>query len=138
MNYKTLVKFVLNHVWMPLLQGLIAITLLLYIYRSWLTIVLTMLVVNLVFKLFKEVPEPKEWLRSIIITVVVVSVFYWLVYWLGAYGLVGSIVILFLFAGWRIYEGWFLFDAITTWGAERLKGKHKKNFDIEKVKGGKL
>ena len=90
-----------------------------------------------VFKLVVDIrdgwiPEPKEYFKSSLVTIVFVQFFYWLVYFTGGVGLFVTIVLLLGFAGYRIYEGWFVFDLVTTWGAERLTGKHNKNFKLEK------
>jgi hypothetical protein len=134
MNIKELLQVVAYFIWKPMLQSLIIIGLLLFVERNLITILLTIISVNLSFKLFEGKPIIKEWFNAIFWAVVIVSFIYLVVYWLGAYGLIGSLLIVSALAGYRIYLGWSLFDKVTTWGAERLTGKHNDNFDIKDLK----
>jgi len=139
MNIKDLIKTIAYMIWKPALQSIIVIVLLLSIERNYITILLTIISVNLYFKLtdsliYKEKPIIKEWFNSIFWTIIIVSAIYFVVFLLGAYGLIGSILIVLIIAGYKIYLGWDAFDKVTTWGAERLKGKHNKNFNLEEVK----
>lgn len=133
-NFKELSLIVLDLLWKPLLQTCLVLFILASIYISWASFVLTMLVVNLSFKLFDDVPNPKVWLSSIGVTVFVTSVLFWFFKWFSGYGLLGVVFGLLVLVGYKIYQGWSMFDMVTTWGAERIRGKHSKGFDFDKLK----
>ena len=131
MNIKDLLKVVAYYIWKPALQSILIVVLLLFVERNLITIILSVVCVNLLFKLFDGKPVVRDWFNSVFWAVVIVSSIYLIVFWLGAYGLVGSVLIVLLLAGYKIYLGWDAFDKVTTWGAERLIGKHNKNFDLK-------
>ena len=101
------------------------------------TIMLSTLVWIYLFDLWKGAPTPKSWVKKFLYTFsvfLVLAVAYYLFGFLGLFGAAaGTIIILLSFASFAIWQNWKVFDAVTSWGAERVKGKHKKSFDIKKV-----
>ena len=132
MNIKDLIKIIAYYIWKPVLQSIMIVVLLLFVERNLITIILSIVSVNLVFKLFNGKPVFRDWFNSVFYAVLIVSLIYLVVWLFGSYGLLASLLIVLLLAGYRIYLGWSLFDKVTTWGAERLTGKHNKNFKLEK------
>lgn len=138
-----LLRFVFGLLWRQILQSvLIILSISMLTYRNLVSITLCIVLWVCLFKLWREVEESnkpvlKEWFwmitRSVVFTLVLLLLFLWL----GGYGIIGLVVTLLVLAVWRIWSNWKLFDAVTTWGAERIKGEHKENFDIEKVVGEK-
>jgi hypothetical protein len=55
----------------------------------------------------------------------------------GLGGVVGvfavSILLLVFFVAWALYQNWKVYDAVTSWGAKRIKGKTKDDFDLAEV-----
>lgn len=138
MNTFDLLKFVGLMVWKPLLQGLLVIFTLRYlVVINFASIILSVMVWYLIFRLLSEswngdVPVVKEWLFGSLKAFGVVLFFMFLFFIFGGLGVLGFLIILFGLAGFQIYRNWSLFDAVTTWGAERVTGKHKEVFDLEK------
>lgn len=102
------------------------------------SVTLSVLVWTLYFKLLREVEEGEKplllsWLRTIFFTSIVTVGLLLLFVWVGGFGILGLILILVGLAVWRIASNWRLYDAVTTWGAERITGKHDEVFDIEKA-----
>lgn len=100
--------------------------------KNLITFNLAVLIPILLVKLLGEKPVFKEYLKVIITTICYVTIIYYLVTWLGAYGVLGLILIIGLFVAWRIYKGWSLFMYTTDWGADVLRNK-KKDFDFKKA-----
>lgn len=141
MNVWDLLKFVFGLLWKQMLQMLLITLTLLYFaltYINLLVIVLVILFWNLTFKLwreieYREVPSLKGWFKSIVLNITITIFFYYFILFLGGYGLLGLSIILLAFAVLRIWQNWKLYDAVTTWGAERITGRSDKSFNIEEV-----
>ena len=130
-----ILKFVLFFLWKPLLQMfLVLFTLAIIGSVDFVSVFLSVLVWLLVFKLFSGVPVFSEWVSSVVKTFLIVGFFYFVILWLGGFGLLGVVCILLLLAGWRIYQSWSLFDRVTSWGADRLFRGGKDDFEFEEVK----
>ena len=132
--------FVFRLLWRQILQTLLIIITLssLITNLNIVTINLTILTWVLSFKLVKEAsdndkPILYDWIKTIILSVVVTSFFVLLFIFFGGYGLLGLIIVMFLMATHVIYNNWRLFDKATTWGAERVKGLHNENFNFEEA-----
>lgn len=87
--------------------------------------------------LFKDDLSLKSLFKSQSIVVCVMLLIYFLYKLMGLWGVIASatfgVLILFIFAGFSIYQNWKVFDAVTTWGAKRIRGKTKKDFDLKEV-----
>lgn len=135
----SIVSFVWRLLWRQILQTvLIIITISSLVYVNVVSITLSVLVWTLYFKLLREVEEGEKpmlvyWLRTILFTSGITVGLLLLFVWLGGFGIIGLILILISLAAWRIISNWKLYDAVTTWGAERIKGEHTEVFDIEKA-----
>lgn len=137
MSNISLMRDVFSLVWKQIVQAaLIIITYGALPSRNLITLVLTILIYTYVFNLlFSEGhPSLKKWLVVYpSLTLAITSGFYLLYSWAGAFGILGLTLVLCAIAALRIYQSWALFDAVTSWGADRLKDKHKEAFDIQKV-----
>jgi len=107
-------------------------------YVNIISITLSVLVWTLYFKLLSEIeedekPTPVSWLKTILFTSSVTVGLLLLFVWLGGFGIIGLVLIILGLAAWRIKSNWRLYDAVTTWGAERIKGEHTEVFDVEKA-----
>ena len=132
---KEILVFIFRMVWRPSLQILLTMFTFLFIDVNVWSVVFNVLSWMLLFKLFdfSETPEFKEWVRSIVFTLLIVLAFFYLVLWLGGFGILGVILILCLIAGYRIFVNWKLFDYATSWGAKKLFKNSKEEFDYRKA-----
>ena len=109
---------------------------LVYPYYYLVELVVIILLPLLLFKLWKDhrnfkAPVLSEWWRLIWSTSLVVIILWYLQVWLGGLGVLGLIVLVVGLALWRVWKGRKLYNAFTRWGADRLKGKNKKDFDFK-------
>lgn len=128
-------KPLLKLVWKPLALSIVAIIgIALIPNKNLLTINLFMLSFVLTTELLNKnrKPDPKRWLMLSGKTMLAVSGFLILWSWLGVFGLFGIILGILLLAAFRIWQGWELFDAATSWGARRLKGSNE-DLDLTRV-----
>lgn len=135
MSSLKIAKFVWFFIWKPVLQTiLILITLFSIPFVNVFSSILCVLVWVLVFKLFSGVdPDWSVWWKSIWQVSLFVGGLYYLVAWLGGFGLLGVVLILLLLSGWRLYSNWRLFDYTTSWGAKRLFKGSSEEFDAEEA-----
>lgn len=94
------------------------------------------LVIITSYKLYRYVvtdtkPEIKKLVKSLLITVITATTIYYLYHWLGGYGLIGFLVLVLLFAAWRIYKGWALFKQTSLWIRETVRGGDDEKSDLE-------
>lgn len=99
--------------------------------KSLLTINLTILTVVLANKLItslllKKKPIIKDWIKTIISVVTFVTIFYYLIRFLGGYGVIGLIIIILLFVTYRIIKGWKLYKYTCVWVSDMIKGKRRR------------
>ena len=124
----------LRMIWKPVLQGLLTILTLIYVHKSFITILLSILVWQYIFSIFTEPPKIKAWSFVLFWTALFIGGLNLIALGLGWFGAVGAllapIIILLAIAGWKIKQNWKVYDAVTTWCAERIKGKHKKDFNL--------
>lgn len=107
-----------------------------YPYRFLVELILLVCVSMLLFKLWKDhrnfkKPVFKEWAWMVFNTSIVLVVLWYLQKWLGNYGVLGLIVLVLGLALWRVWRGRKLFNAFTTWSADRLKGRTKEEFEFK-------
>lgn len=142
MNLIDLLKFVGLLLWRQVLQTILVTLTFGYLILSGgfniITVVLSVLVWRLVFKLWKEIDDGEKpvfysWLGVILFTSGITLLLYLLFYFIGGYGFVGLLIFLLGMAGVRIWQNWKLYDAVTTWGAKRIKGEVVESFNIEEV-----
>lgn len=135
-----LAYFVFFFVWKQmLLVSLTIFTILIIPYQNVVSINLSVLVWQYVFKLFDGKPDFNEWYSLTWKSILVVTFFYYIIIFLGGFGLIGVLIFLILLAVARIWNNWILFDYATTWGAKRLFKGSKEEFNVEKAfKGGKV
>jgi predicted RND superfamily exporter protein len=86
---------------------------------------------------FSEVPKISRWLKIAGYSVTFFTVIVAIYFFFGLFGVIGlsiaAITILAIMLGMILYNNWKLFDRVTTWGAERIKGKHKEDFKLEEA-----
>lgn len=122
-----------KRLWQPGIAIIIIyIGLVLLPYKNVFSINALILTIALGFKLCKEKPNIKEWCLTIIKTIAFVTSFFFMIRWLGTYGLLGAILIILIFVAYRIVIGWKLYKYTCVWGADMLLGK-KKRFDINEL-----
>lgn len=108
--------------------------------KNLFTINLIILTPLLVSKLFvaiknKEQPSINEWCKSGLKTIATISLLYLFINWMGAYGLLGFILVILLLAAWRIYKSWELFMGGMRSIEMRIFGRtldRKKKNDMER------
>lgn len=100
--------------------------------KNLLTINLAILSCVLTFKLFREKPNPKAWLRAGLSAFSWTTSFYLLASYAGFLGVLAVPVAILLVAAWRIWRGRKLFMYTVDWGVSRVKGE-KKEFDFREV-----
>jgi uncharacterized membrane protein len=106
--------------------------------KSFLNILAIIIFINTVLDiLFTDELNIKKLLKKHLITIVFMSVLYLLYKVVGLWGTLSTfllgILILLFFAGMSIYQNWNVYDAVTTWGAKRIKGQTKKEFDLKEA-----
>lgn len=120
-----------------LLTILTLVTIMLLPNKTVVSIGLAVLTWQYLLLLFSTKPKPKQWVFTLLFTAAFFLAFGLLSWALGFAGAVGvllaPIVIILLLVVWKLWENWALYDAVTTWGAERLRGKHKREFDLDGV-----
>jgi len=103
--------------------ALIYTAIVLYPIKHVVTFNLIILTFVLSRKLFMGVPVFNDWVKTIFKTVLFISLIYYLLMFIGGFGLLGLVIIVFGFAGWRIKKHWKFFNYVIDWSANRLKGK---------------
>lgn len=138
MSSSELLFGVWNLVKMQILKStLIIITLALLPVRNLWTIYLSVLIWVFIFYTGSGNLDFRKWVK----TAGTIFLFFTIMYWsyklfglFGAVGLaIGGTVILLGMAGYMIVKNWKLYDAATTWGAERVRGVHKREFNLEEA-----
>jgi len=92
---------------------------------------------NTIIDILVYEPDLKRWIKSTSFTAAFVFII-WAAYQLaGFYGVVGLTLIGFLVMGFfvaaTLYSNWKLYNAVTTWGAMRIKGRTKEPFKLNEV-----
>jgi len=100
------------------------------------SIISLILSVVLLYKLFSSPPEMSEWLKTIVRVIVFTTIIYYSIMWLGAYGIIGFILIIVLLSAYKIAMGWKLYKYVTSWGADMLRGNNRR-FDINEFRNDK-
>jgi hypothetical protein len=119
-------------VWKSVLQtALILVTLFVIPKINIFSLISSILIWIYLFDLVFGEPSIKGWGYKALWTISFVSIFYFASLYLGKFGMIGAVLLLFFLAGWKIYVGWELFNKVTTWGAERVMDKHKEEFKID-------
>ena len=127
---------ILKLFWKEILYfALIYTAIIFYPVKNVVTFNLIILTFVLSRKLFMGVPVFNDWFKAIIKTVCFVTIIYYLVNLIGGFGILGLVIIVFGFAGWRIKKHWKFFNYVIDWSANRLKGKKEAfSFGDEKNK----
>ena len=86
-------------------------------------IILSVLLSN---KIFKGVPVFKVWFKYIIKTVIFVTIIYYVISFISGWGVFGFVVIVGVFAFWRIRTHKKFVSYIIDWSVGRLKGSNKE------------
>jgi hypothetical protein len=124
--------------WLPLTRAILIIVSLVFVPRNLFSIIFTIIFINTVIDVLtdKELTLKKtlkRWLFTIIFFSTMGLVYYigglWGVIGLGIAGISVTILIL----AYTLHANWAVYDAVTTWGAKRIKGKTKKDFDLNEV-----
>lgn len=109
---KSIIKgFVFNT--LPLLFTIILLIKMLGVFNIY-TYNLAVLVPLLIGKLIGSIKEKQkplfiEWVKSIGQIVLMVSLFFYLIRWLGNYGVLGFIILIFIFVAYRLYRSWSVY-----------------------------
>lgn len=130
---------IIGFFWKSILQSfLIFLSLLFLPNKNFISVVLCVLVWVLIFELFTSPvsPELRRWFSLILRTSLWVAIPLLIYSWLGAYGLLGAILIILILVGYIIFSNWKLYDYTTSWGAKKLFKGSKEEFDLGKVKNG--
>jgi len=101
--------------------------------KNLLTLILTILSFAYIGKIANKDFKIKGWIITTLITIVLVCLFFFSYQWLGQYGIMGSIIIILTLVAFRIGSNWKLYNSVTTWGAERINGKHNEPFNLKEV-----
>jgi hypothetical protein len=134
----SLVKDVWDLVWLNVVRSVAIITGILLVPKTFLNVLSIIIFINTVIDiLFINELDIKVWFKKQITTIVLMTTLYGLYKLAGVVGTIAlallSIVILLFFAGMSIYQNWNIYDAVTTWGAKRILGKTKKEFNLKRV-----
>ena len=125
-------------VWVRVLQSIIIIGCLVLFVRSFWAAVVTILLINTVFDLLEyEEASLKRLLKKHLITLAILgglAILYSLVGFWGAMALTSfAIALLFIMAGVLIWQNWKIYDSVTSWGAKRIKGETKEEFNLKEA-----
>jgi hypothetical protein len=125
-------------VWLNVVRSFAIILGIILVPKSFLNILAIIIFINTVIDiLFTDELDIKKLLKKHLITIVFMSVLYGLYKVVGLWGTLSTfllgILILLFFAGMSIYQNWNVYDAVTTWGAKRIKGQTKKEFDLKEA-----
>jgi hypothetical protein len=100
-------------------------------------VLMTILIVNTLFEILQDTLTLKKWVKTSVITSLLIGLIYGTYRLAGFFGIVGiaiaSVVVLLSMLVFILYNNWKLYDAVTTWGAERVRGKHKREFDLKEA-----
>lgn len=130
-NYKLYIKIIVPPI---IFVSSLALMLALLPVKNIISINLQILLWVLLYDIYQFVePEPKRWATKSLYTILWTTLFILLTVWLGVWGIVGTLLIICLLAGFRIYSNYALYDYYTTWAAKRLFKGSKEEFDITKV-----
>ena len=134
----SLIKDVWDLVWLNVVRSFAIILGIILVPKSFLNILAIIIFINTVIDiLFTDELDIKKLLKKHLITIVFMSVLYGLYKVVGLWGTLSTfllgILILLFFAGMSIYQNWNVYDAVTTWGAKRIKGQTKKEFDLKEA-----
>ena len=134
----SLIRDVWDLVWLNVVRSFAIILGIILVPKSFLNILAIIIFINTVLDiLFTDELNIKKLLKKHLITIVFMSVLYLLYKVVGLWGTLSTfllgILILLFFAGMSIYQNWNVYDAVTTWGAKRIKGQTKKEFDLKEA-----
>ena len=121
-----------------ILQTVLTIITILYLpTKSLLTIWLTVCTYAYLFHLFSGKPKISRWLQiglgSFIVFYGIAAIYYFFGLW-GTIGTItAAVLIMIAYAVYVIASNWKIYNSVTTWGAERIRGKHKKEYNLEEV-----
>jgi hypothetical protein len=137
-DVKDMLVLVWYNIKMPLFKTLLIVfTFLSLPNKNFFTLALTVLVYSYGFDLFTRKPKFSRWLKNFATTSSVFLVMAAIYFFFGLFGLgstiLAGLVVLVLWVVYLLWVQWDTYDAVTSWGADRITGKTKENFDLEKV-----
>jgi hypothetical protein len=102
------------------------------------TITLAIVAISLWYKLLNEVhtlkkPSPLDWLKTTLKTALTSFILLVLYKGAGFLGYAALLALIIIIVAWKIKQGWKIYDAVTKWGADRIRGRTNEEFDFEKV-----
>ena len=106
--------------------GLIWVLIIVIPVKNVFTFNLIILLVVLGNKLYTSVPVFKDWIVTSAKTILFVTLIYYVIRFITGWGVIGLIIIILAFAGYRLYRHKRFVNYIIDWSVGRLKGSDEK------------